>query len=271
MLRFLFWNVNGKPREAIVANLAREHDVDVIALAECVIPIGRMQTTLYDRTGNVYHYPFTECRSLVIYTRFSGEFLIPLVEHPERLSIRRICLPGRPEILFCVMHGPSKLRWSASSQAQECQPLSRRIRECEGRVGHQRSVLVGDLNMNPLEEGVVSAAGLNAVMTREIASRGQRTVLGERYPFFYNPMWGRFGDTTEGPPGTYFYDASEQVSYFWNVFDQVLVRPALLERFPADEMEILTTDGETSFLTERGRPAVSVASDHLPVVFALDI
>ena len=42
--------------------------------------------------------------------------------------------------------------------------------------------------------------------------------------FFYNPMWGHFGDALDGPPGSYYDARSEAVAYFWNVFDQVLIR-----------------------------------------------
>ena len=51
--------------------------------------------------------------------------------------------------------------------------------------------------MNPFEHGVVAANGLNAVMARKVAARDTRTVLAHEYPFFYNPMWGHFGDAID--------------------------------------------------------------------------
>jgi len=48
------------------------------------------------------------------------------------------------------------------------------------------------------------------------ALRGHRTVSGQQYPFFYNPMWGCFGERDATPAGTYFYDSGEHVSYYWN-------------------------------------------------------
>ncbi len=125
--------------------------------------------------------------------------------------------------------------------------------------------------MNPFESGVVGAAGLHAVMTKQIASKGRRTVSGKQYPFFYNPMWSCFGDRTAGPPGTYYYDRAEHVCYFWNVFDQVLLRPELLDRFPSEELRILTEDGDRSLLSASGLPDKAAGSDHLPVLFKLDL
>ena len=47
-----------------------------------------------------------------------------------------------------------------------------------------------------------------------------RFVQGTDYPFFYNPMWGLFGDGREGPAGSYYYAKSGHETYFWNIFDQ---------------------------------------------------
>jgi hypothetical protein len=65
--------------------------------------------------------------------------------------------------------------------------LANSIRSVEQKIGHTRTILVGDLNMNPFEEGVVSAAGLHAVMTRRIAEKQSRIVQEKEYPFFAIP------------------------------------------------------------------------------------
>ena len=105
--------------------------------------------------------------------------------------------------------------------------------------------------MNPFEPGVVAAGGLHAVMSREVASRQSRTVQGRDYRFFYNPMWNHFGDANSPTAGSYFYNASEHVSYFWNLFDQVLIRPELAAPFDPDSLSIVTSAGSRSLV--RGR------------------
>ncbi|MBL8205931.1 MAG: hypothetical protein JNM09_16975 [Blastocatellia bacterium] len=84
-------------------------------------------------------------------------------------------------------------------------------------------------------------------------------------------MWGFFGDGSEGPAGTYYYRHSGHVSYFWNIFDQVLIRPDLLPSFRNSDLAVLTDDGDESLLTSHGLPDVAGASDHLPLLFKLDI
>ncbi len=123
--------------------------------------------------------------------------------------------------------------------------------------------------MNPFEAGMIAANGLHAVMSRQVASRIARTVQGREHLFFYNPMWGQMGDRASTTAGSYFFDAAELVNYFWNVFDQVLMRPQLAERFDPASLRIVTSVGSRSLVGADGRPNVDSFSDHLPVVFSL--
>lgn len=231
MTAFLFWNLNRKPPQAIVASLAPRYEVDVIMLTECSVAPDVLLRTLNPVGTSEYHYaPGIGCKKVEIFTRFLGEFIRPRFE-TDRLTIRHLKLPGLTDILLAVTHFPSKLHWREESQAHECINLANSIRRAEEEVGHSRTVLVGDLNMNPFEDGVVSAVGLHGVMSRRIAERGARVVQDREYPFFYNPMWGLLGDASPGPPGTYYYPSSEHVVFFWNMFDQVLIRPELLHLF----------------------------------------
>jgi hypothetical protein len=185
--------------------------------------------------------------------------------------MHRLTIPSQHDILLVSAHLPSKLHFSDDSQILEAVALSRAIRDVEKRIGHSRTVLTGDLNMNPFEVGIVGTQGLHSVMTRGLASRGRRMVQRKEYPYFYNPMWGHFGDRTETPAGTYYQERPEGVCYFWNLFDQVMIRPELLPVWDANSPEILTGDGIDSFLTSRGTPARNRFSDHLPLLFRLNL
>ncbi len=175
------------------------------------------------------------------------------------------------EILLAAVHFPSKHDWSEDSQSLECTMLAEDIRRVEESAGHQQTVLVGDLNMNPFETGIVGAAGLHAVMDRSVAKRGTRVVQGRAYAFFYNPMWGLFGDGSRGPAGTFFHSRSEHKVFFWNTFDQVLVRPALLNRFRMDDLAIIDHTEHRSLLTASGIADRNAGSDHLPILFRMNV
>ena len=139
-------------------------------------------------------------------------------------------------------------------------------------AGHANTVVVGDMNMNPFQDGMVSAAGLHGAMTRRLARRNDRVVHGRRYPFFYNPMWRFLGEREiDRPAGTCYYRRSDMITTFWHVFDQVLVRPALLDRFPEESVQVVTEVGNISLSQKSGLPGHGGTPDHLPITFSINI
>lgn len=270
MATFLFWNLNRKPLQSLITTLVVEHQVDVLIFAECFIKPNVLLQSLRE-AGVEYHYlPSQVCEKIEMFTRFPSDAFEIIID-VKRLIIQQIKVPKAKAILLVATHLPSKLHWDDASQALECVGVANRITKAEEKVGHSRTILVGDLNMNPFEDGVISAKALHAVMSRSIAEKGSRMVQGERFPFFYNPMWNFFGDVSAGPPGTYHYSKSTLKTFFWNIFDQVLIRPALLGSFSQDNLQILTTVGNISLLTKRGIPNSKLASDHLPLLFTIDL
>jgi Endonuclease/Exonuclease/phosphatase family len=275
MATFLFWNMAKKALKEPLFRLVKRHEVDVLMLAECVLSPGEV-LELLNRERTQYHFPETvalEFEKVRIFTRFSGELLESRLDHSGfRWTIRQLFLPGVPDVLVVAVHLPSKANWSDQSQSSLCWDLSKDVSDTETNVGHQRTIVVGDFNMNPFEMGMIDAYGLNAEATRSKASAGSRSIYGRDYPFFYNPMWNFFGDSTRGPAGTFHYSKSEPVRISWNMFDQVLLRPELLPFFDIEQMEILTGDGENSFLTtQSGVPGANDGSDHLPLMFRLNL
>jgi endonuclease/exonuclease/phosphatase family metal-dependent hydrolase len=134
---------------------------------------------------------------------------------------------------------------------------------------HRNTAIVGDFNMNPFDPGMTSVAGVHGLMTRRLAERQDRKHQGRYYRRFYNPMWGFFGDRTPGPAGSYYWRKSAAHNQHWQMFDQVLVRSGLMDRI--DSVSILDSDGDHSLLKPDGTPDRDHFSDHLPIVFSLDI
>jgi hypothetical protein len=106
-------------------------------------------------------------------------------------------------------------------------------------------------------------------MVQDVARASERIVAGRPFRFFYNPMWGHFGDRTPGPPGTYYHGPASPEAYYWNLFDQVLLRPDLMTTLT--ELRILDHDGTEPLVTGKGRPRSAELSDHLPVLFRLNL
>jgi hypothetical protein len=194
-----------------------------------------------------------------------------MVRDDGGVAVRRLIPPVGIEILLVTVHLPSKLYASENDQVLNSVRVARVIQEAEAKVRHSRTIVVGDFNMDPFEHGVVGAEGLHAVMDRRIALRGDRVVQEKSYKFFYNPMWGRMGDQSKGPPGTYYFNSSSPVNFFWHTFDQVLIRPELLKFFPDTQPEVLDKVGDLSLLSANGIPNNSFGSDHLPLLFEVEI
>lgn len=280
MLTFLFWNL--KSRNArILASLVRQHAVDVLILAECPMLPAIVLEEL-NRSAAEYYLAESQCERIQLYTRFPGEQVLPIqsdqagrVFEGDYYSIRRLARPGQEELLLCAVHFPSKL-WQKeeSDRTGFTMPFARELAEAEIAVNHRRTVLIGDLNMNPYEDTVVTAQGLHAVMSRRIACKQTRWVNNfESNPFFFNPMWSHFGERKEGHAGSYYYSSPKARADYWNIYDQVLVRPALLPYFQDEDVVLLCRDSvdKISLLGTDGAPDKERFSDHLPLLFRLHI
>ena len=271
MMTFLFWNVSNNPVQRIIAELAEEHEADVIILVECDIKEADLLYELNSRSEARYSSPSRRGRKTDIYTRFPARWLTPQAD-TYGMSIQHFVDPIiDAKLLVVAVHLPSRLHQTDDGLSHLAARWRSAIEEAEKKVGHSNTLLVGDLNMDPFHSGVVSSEGFHGTMDRRIANRKTRTVLEEDRLFFYNPMWSLFGDESDGPPGTFYYNASsEPVNYYWHMYDQVLLRPDLIPFFPNRELRILTHTGSDSMLTSSGRPDADSASDHLPLLFKLD-
>ena len=275
-MKFLFWNIQKKPLGHLVRALVDEHDIDVVILAE-VNDARAILDALSAGRGRGFHtdpLPDTMSRRErrpVIFWRLR-EDAVRLRRDIQGAIFRELVTTSHPSILVVAVHLPSRVGTGKHDQLQEALRVGTRLRDEEARLGHQRTLVVGDFNMNPFDKGIMTADAFHAVMTQAMARGGPRRVRYEERPYFYNPMWGCLGDRTPGPPGTYYHDSPGHLPHFWNTFDQVLIRPDLLDVFDAGSLQISERAGEVALLDPNsGRPNQLVVSDHLPILFSLRV
>jgi hypothetical protein len=263
----MFWNVNRNNCDAYIASLVQEYDVSVVVLAENSSREEETLVHLKSHADSHFHAPPATTKRIQFFIRHGTLDLSEKYgEEGGRLTIRKLHWEGQ-YFLLAAVHLRSKLHFSNESQSFETIEFHRKIREYEDSEGHQRSIVVGDFNMNPFEPGMIAAAGLNSAMTIQTAQSGQRIVQGKAYNYFYNPMWSLFGDRNHGPSGTYYYRSSDHISYDWNMFDQVLLRPEVAGYL--QHLEIVTKTDLISLADANGIPSSGVASDHFPIIFSL--
>jgi hypothetical protein len=267
-LTILFWNVGGAINPQLVANLAAERQCDIVALAELDTDRSAVTQALQATADRSFEANTLAELRLQIWTRGADlQHRVVVTNAVERVVLTRLHFGGE-EYLLGVLHCVSKVNHRDQSQALEAAAINDEIRELEAERGHQRTILIGDFNMNPFEEGMVGAKAFHAVMSRNEVLSGSRQVQGREYPFFYNPMWGHFGDRTPGAPGSHFYQHAEQVCYFWNMFDQCLMRPEVCQKVH-EQIDLVDRIGDVSLLDRMGRPSRAIASDHLPLCIRL--
>lgn len=280
MLTVLFWNFAFTPAMErmgaldVLASLAHAHAVDILALADTKARPGDVLAALNEasKAFDLAPEPPGEHPGIQFYTRFPGtEF--PPFRSDRRLDVRRLRLAGYQEMLLAAIHFFDRRNYDPGDQASKASGVYQTLRDAERDVGHTRTVVFGDLNMNPFEPGLLnSEIGFAALPTRELARRHS----SDGAPRFYNPMWSRLGREAPGPPGTYYYDnVSKPLNHFWHHLDQVLIRPALFGAFPDEEFRILTTapgrgGSAINLVQSTGKHWKIDYSDHLPILFKLD-
>jgi hypothetical protein len=178
------------------------------------------------------------------------------------LSLVKVQLLSGLTLLAGAIHLTSKLNANDDEQHYQARNVAEAVRSIEARTGIGETILIGDFNMNPFEKGMSAVDGFNAVMDRAIAARVTVTHKGKQTWLFYNPMWSFLGDASEGPPGTFYY-SQKLVRYYWNMYDQVLLRPSLLNLVHDGDIKIVDRLG-ASVIAGSGQ-SWKCKSDHLPI------
>jgi hypothetical protein len=267
IIKVLFWNVKNNIKIVpAISQLCKEHKINVLILSEVnkiepeiivnslkkidfnfevELPMPSNRTILFNNIGkriNKFH-------DGTFYSLFKIKFKKSL-------------------ILLVSLHLPSMLHNSESEIGAQASQIKREIEIYENELGTDKTIVVGDFNLNPFSELMVSAYGFNAIMDKVIAQKVHRTIYGVKYKYFYNPMWTLHGNINNEVLGTYFHH-NKPTSYVWNMFDQVLIRPQLIEHFNYNDFEIISKIGDKSLLKDSGRPNSSLYSDHLPLKFSI--
>lgn len=268
-MRFLFWNMNRKSLGAHLRALVDTHNLDVIILCEPPEGWGGLLDTLnHDRTDTkfVYDHLGDEFpRRFTIFSRITSNTMEP-IQTTNHASFWAVNKPIG--LLLVVVHGPDRRNGKDADWNLFAQTTCDKIQRIEQERGHRRTIVVGDFNINPYEDGMMGANMFHAAMTSRTVKRGERQVQGDRYPLFYNPMWSLFGDRTPGPAGTYHHGNPGATVRYWHMLDQLLMRRELIDSFHS--VEIVERAGRRSLLTRQGLPDGVGASDHLPLLFCFE-
>jgi len=168
MPRFLFWNYRCSlpDREAILARLVHHEAVDVVILAESSCDPKRLVDRL-SSAGRIYR-PWS-----IIHKRFQvfAGYAVEVFRGPrdhDRLCLLDFQAPGHPEIILAAIHLESGLRLERTERKDLAAPLATAVRLIQLERNHTRTIVVGDFNMNPFDDGMISPEGFGAMTSKTL-------------------------------------------------------------------------------------------------------
>lgn len=243
-MRYLFWNTHrNKNINSIICDLIIENDISVVALAEYTAEASDLIELLNMYGVLMERIPTIGCERIHILGR-QGISISPGPQ-TDRTSIQVI----EQDTILCCVHLNSQIYSGSEDRRQiDIAQIIYDLNDLEGKLDTTNTIVVGDFNINPYDISCISARYFHGIPVYEEAIRGSRTVAGRSYQTFYNPMWNFLGDFAE-PYGTYYYDSGNAVNPYWNVFDQVIIRPTLRKRFVDNNLK--NTNGDKSAILIR--------------------
>lgn len=261
-MKFLFWNTHkNKDINYLLSEMILENDVSFIALAEYVANQDELLTILSEHGKLIVPYMNAGCNRITLLGNINN--VIPGTQ-TDYASIQII----NKRDIICSIHLPSKL-YDQDGQKKNIiiTEIIENIQNAENDLNTRNTIIVGDFNINPYDPSCVDAPLFHGIPVYTETQRNSRVISGKEFNMFYNPMWNFLGDFSK-PYGTYYYSGNDPNNTFWNIYDQVLIRPTLRKRFVDNSLRIITQINSTSLLNKKGHPN-KIISDHLPITFEI--
>ncbi|MDR1923990.1 MAG: hypothetical protein LBQ66_06420 [Planctomycetaceae bacterium] len=254
-MKIAFWNIKLNKNFCYIVELVKRVQADILFLAECPQEnITELQNSYKVLAGKIYERP-------KIYSCIISETLgcSLIQEYKNRLFVYRLTF-GKQKLLVGVVHLISKNHANPNTQITVSIDYMREIREAYPK---QDMILIGDFNMNPFDHGMVSVAGFNSVCSEEIALKEQRQFQMEKYDYFFNPSWKNYSGIGNEVYGTYYHHSPDSDGFYWNNYDQVLLRPAILKKY---NYKFTVLHNILNFDLRRKNNGIS---DHYPILLEL--
>lgn len=253
-LNALFWNIGKLKDLSILGDLCQSESIDLLLTAEDTSP--DTLSAINKNNSGYQRILMTTKRGMNFYSSHYSS--ISSVQDDAYYSSKCLTHPRLGKILIVLVHYPSKMHMSDPDQKSFASKQSAIIEGMENRLGTKNTIVVGDFNINPHEDAMLAADGMNAVCCSNIAKKESRKVNGSEYRFFFNPMWRFYTKESGVGHGTYYRNPKGYKSVYWNILDQAIFRPQLIDEVDVEIIDQYKIPGEPD------RSLLSIA-DHLPI------
>ena len=260
--KVLFWNTNkNSDINRILGDIITENQITIAVLAEYTANLDELFSYLNDKNVHMKEYKTIGCDRITI---IGFENNVIAGRQTDYASFQII---NNSNILCCV-HLPSKIYTNSEGMRDIIiDAIIADIISTEKQLRTEDTIVVGDFNINPYDFGCLDASKFHGLPIYEEAKKERRIIAGKEHKMFYNPMWNFFGDMQK-PYGTYYYSGNKTNNPFWQIYDQVFIRPSLRNRFVDSSLKIITETEMNYLLNRNGHPDKRI-SDHLPIVFEI--
>ena len=149
-IRLLFWNMGRAATPSLLAALIADEAPDIVVLIESEHGIAATVEEVSSHSGLLYDVPLNYSDRFQFLVRMPPERMQPLEDGPN-MAIRHVRPVLGQSFILAACPWPSKLHASEKDQELLCTRWASRIRVAEVTVNHHRTIVIGDLNMNPFD------------------------------------------------------------------------------------------------------------------------
>lgn len=267
-INFLYWNTHNKNISSYIVDACVENSINILILTE-----HKNIDTDYLIRKLKENNLFFEVEKIDPHSRIlllhNTKGQINVIKESKYYSAFNIKNKEEVYLLF-ALHLPSRYAQERIDLDMYAVQLSREFEQLEEERKTEKSIVVGDFNMNPFDDGMISSLSFNAVMSPTIANKRSRKVFCDDRKFYYNPMWHLMGNDSNLCKGTFYYP-SETKSYYWYTYDQVIIRPDLIDKFDINDLKIIDLINSNSLVNKNSIPNEKKISDHLPIKFKIKL
>lgn len=265
-MKFIFWNINKNPLVDEIAELVEESRCDIAAFAEADKEtinqvIDRLKEK-YQIDCSLYENPGCDRIKIIVI----GQPEISLLNQNSYFSLIKIKGANRALIVGFV-HFPSQKHCGLDALGDMCARFRSQIVVEEDRCNIQDSMVMGDFNVNPFEQPMISFRSMGATNGQDCNQRGAITSYEVSNKLFYNPMWTLYA-THKERPGGYRYPNTQNHVLTWHFLDQVIIRPSLIEHFNFESLQLIKATSTVNYLNNNQFPTIS---DHFPLMCEVEI
>lgn len=170
-MRFLFWNThNTKDINSILCGMIVEQKANIVILAEYEDIIEDLIYNLDLKGVRMNVYPSIGCDRLIILGNTKD---IRQSRQSKYYSMQII----KNDMLLCGVHLPSQMWADERTQTLAFQSVVRDIELAEEDGGIDKTIVVGDFNQNPYDDGCLGACGFHGIPIADEAQKYQEQSL----------------------------------------------------------------------------------------------